>query len=202
MKKKNFIMTLLAIIILITIVAFFIVSSITLVIGLINIIKTFCTFIVNFYNTTDSVIVVAMITGAVSITGVVISSIVSKILDYRYNKKKYLYEKREEPYEKFIELIYKIMEDSKKEQGEKMTEDEMIKELSEFSKGLTLWGSNRVVKKWLKYRNSAVKGERKEMLIQMEDIIYEIRKDVGAGTKMGKGNILSLFINDIENIIG
>lgn len=55
-------------------------------------------FVENFVNTSDQVIVVAMITGAVSITGVVISSIVAKVVKYKYNVKKYLYDKREEPY--------------------------------------------------------------------------------------------------------
>ena len=40
-------------------------------------------FVENFVNTSEQVIVVAMITGAVSITGVVISSIVAKIVEYR-----------------------------------------------------------------------------------------------------------------------
>ncbi|MBO5470084.1 MAG: hypothetical protein J6A03_10160 [Lachnospiraceae bacterium] len=44
-------------------------------------------FVENFVNTSDQVIVVAMITGAVSITGVVISSIVAKIVEYKYNVK-------------------------------------------------------------------------------------------------------------------
>ena len=36
-------------------------------------------------------------------------------------EKKYLYDKREEPYKQFVEMIYKIMEDSPKKDGEKMT---------------------------------------------------------------------------------
>ena len=79
------------------------------------------TFVENFVNTSDQVIVVAMIIGAVSITGVVISSIVAKIVEYKYNVKKYLYDKREESYKQFVEMIYKIMEDSPKKDGEKMT---------------------------------------------------------------------------------
>ena len=156
-------------------------------------------FVENFVNTSDQVIVVAMITGAVSIIGVVISSIVAKIVEYEYNVKKYLYDKREEPYKQFVEMIYKIMEDSQKKDGEKMTEEEMIKTVSEFSKGLTLWGSNRVVKKWLKYRKSSIKGD-KNILWEMEDIIYEIRKDVGLGKRLKKGDMLSFFVNDIENL--
>lgn len=157
-------------------------------------------YVKKFVTTTDKVIVVAMITGAVSIVGVVISSIVAKIVDYRYNIKKYLYDKREEPYEKFIEMIYTIMENTKKNDSEKMSEEEITKMVSEFSKGLTLWGSNRVVKKWLRYRKSSLKGGGPEMLLELEDIIYEMRKDVGLRRKLKKGDMLSFFINDVEKI--
>lgn len=156
-------------------------------------------FVQNFVSTSDKVIVVAMITGAVSITGVVISSIVAKIVEYRFNVKKYLYDKREEPYKQFVEMIYKIMEDSKKSDEEKLSQEETIQMISEFSKGLTLWGSNRVVKKWLKYRKSSLKGD-KNVIWEMEDIIYEIRKDVGLGRKLKKGDMLAFFVNDIENL--
>ena len=43
--------------------------------------------------------------------------------------------------------------------------------------------------------------ESGELLLPLEDIIYEIRKDVGQRKKLGKGDALSIFINDIENII-
>lgn len=157
-------------------------------------------FLKKIMTTTDKVIIVAMITGGVSIVGVVISSIVAKIVDYRYNVKKYLYDKREEPYEQFINMIYTIMENAKKPKEKQMTEEEMEKMINEFSRGLTLWGSNRVIKKWLKYRNGADLRKGSETLLMLEDIIYEMRKDVGLRKKMKKGNMLSFFINDIENL--
>lgn len=157
-------------------------------------------FLKSFVNSTDKVIVVAMITGSVSIIGVIISSIFAKIVEYRFNVKKYLYDKREEPYKQFIEMIYTIIEDAKKTEDERMTEMEMAKLVSDFSKGLTLWGSNRVVKKWLKYRKSSLQGNSQKLLIEMEEIIYEIRRDVGLGRKLKKGDMLSFFINDIENL--
>ena len=52
-------------------------------------------FLKKFVSTTDQVIIVAMITGAVSIVGVVFTSVIGKIVDYRYKVKKYLYDKRE-----------------------------------------------------------------------------------------------------------
>ena len=69
------------------------------------------------------------------------------------------------------------MEDTKKSNSLKMSESEMLKQVSEFSKGLTLWGSNRVVKKWLKYRKASQTQPSTENLILLEDIIYEIRRD-------------------------
>lgn len=35
----------------------------------------------------------------------------------------------------------------------------------------------------------------------LEDIIYEIRRDVGQRKRLKKGDMLSFFINDIETII-
>lgn len=163
-----------------------------------NLFTTFGSFLSNFVSSTDKVIVVAMITGTVSITGVVISSIIAKIVEYRFNVKKLLYDKREIPYEQFIEMVYSIMEDTKKPEKKRMSEEEINKRVSEFSRGLTLWGSNRVVKKWIKYRKNAAQNPDKENLFLLEEIIYEMRKDVGLRRKMKKGVMLSFFIDDIE----
>ncbi len=158
-------------------------------------------YLKNFVSNTDKLIVVAMITGAVSITGVVISSIVARIVEYRFNVKKYLFDKRAQPYEQFISMVYKIMEDSKKPDKDRLSEEDMISMVSEFSKGLTLWGSNRVVKKWLKYRKQSINSGGTKTLLLMEDIIYEIRRDIGLGKRLKKGDMLSFFINDIETLI-
>ena len=64
----------------------------------------------------DAVVIVALITGSVSILGVVISSVVSKIIEYRQNTKRYLYGKKEEPYSEFIEMVYKIQKNVKEPQ--------------------------------------------------------------------------------------
>ena len=158
-------------------------------------------FLKKFVSTTDKVIIVAMITGMVSIIGVVFTSVIAKVIEYQYNVKKYLYDKREIPYEQFISIIYTIMEDTKKPINKQMTESDKFKMMSEFSKGLTLWGSNKVVKKWLRYRKAAMENMSPERsLLLLEDIIFEIRKDVGQRKRLGKGDVLSIFINDIENI--
>lgn len=99
-------------------------------------------------------------------------------------------------------MIYTIMENTKRPVSERMTESDISRMVSEFSKGLTLWGSNRVVKKWLKYKKASLSQPNADSLLLLEDIIYEIRKDVGLRKKLGKGDMLSIFINDVENVLG
>ena len=149
----------------------------------------------------DAVIIVALITGGVSILGVVLSSIVSKILEYRQSINRYLYEKREEPYSDFIEMVYKLQQKIKTE--ESYTEEEMIADVLKFSKKLTLWGSDSVIKKWLKFRENGQDLTKKdENLFVLEDIIFEIRNDMGQKRgKLRKGDLLSFFINDIHKYI-
>ena len=100
----------------------------------------------------DAVVIVALITGCVSIVGVLISSIVAKRIEYKRSRQEYLAKKREEPYGQFVDMVYKIQQNTKK--GDSYTEAQMLKDLSQFSKQITLWGSSRVVNKWVKFREN------------------------------------------------
>lgn len=150
----------------------------------------------------DAVIIVALITGTVSIVGVVLSSIVSKVLEYKQKRREYLYQKREEPYSEFIEMVYKVQESTK--QGKPYSDDEMITDMYKFSQKLTLWGSNRVIKKWLKFReysSNQPDGNNQNIVFIMEDIMYAMRKDMGL-KKLRKGDLLAFFVNDIRSLKG
>ncbi len=150
----------------------------------------------------DAVVIVALITGSVSILGVVISSIVSKIIEYRQNIKRYLYEKKEEPYSEFIEMVYKIQENVKK--NKEYNDKEMLDDIFSFSKKLTLWGSSKVIRKCLAFREISQEQNDNptDNLFILEEIIFEIRKDMGqkkSGLK--QGDILAFFVNDIKDYI-
>ena len=147
----------------------------------------------------DAVIVVALITGTVSIVSVVFSSIISKIIEYKQKRREYLYQKREEPYAEFVEVVYKLLDKTKRK--EEYPEEEMTADINRFSKKLTLWGSNRVIKKWLKFRETTTgkQPDAASTLFVMEDILFAMRKDLGL-RKMKRGNLLSFFINDIDSL--
>lgn len=150
----------------------------------------------------DSVVIVAIITGGISIVTVLISSVISKIIEYRQITKRYLYEKREKPYKDFVSMVYKLQKSTKNVQ-EEYTQDQMIKDISAFSESLTLWGSSRVIKKWIKFREfSQDKEKATQNLFLLEEIVFEIRKDMGQGKKgLKKGDLLSFFVNDIKNYL-
>ena len=67
----------------------------------------------------------------------------------------------------------------------------MLEDLSRFSRQITLWGSSKVVKKWVKFR---------ENLFLMEEIMNEMRKDLGL-KKVKKGNLLVFSVNDIKEVL-
>lgn len=150
----------------------------------------------NVVSKLDAVIIVALITGAVSIVGVIISSIVAKVIEHKKEKREYLAKKRETPYGEFVDMLYKIQQNSK---GKKVyTEAMMLEDLSKFSKQITLWGSPKVVKKWIKFReNGANPNAGMDNLLIMDDIMNEMRKDLGL-KKMKQGDLLGFFVNDIR----
>lgn len=159
----------------------------------------FITLITTIASNLEVVIIVALITGAVSITGVIISSIVAKVIDYKKNRREYLAQKREEPYKNFIDMVYKIQGNSKNRNA--YTEEMMVKDISKFSKELTLWGSSKVIDKWVKFKeNGANQESGTENLFLLEEIMNEMRKDLGL-KKVNKGNLLAFFVNDIKEYI-
>ncbi|CDA79106.1 hypothetical protein [Negativibacillus massiliensis] len=144
----------------------------------------------------DAVVIVALITGMVSIVGVVISSIVAKFIEYRKNRQNYLAQKREIPYGEFVDMIYKVQGTIKNKKS--YTQEEMIADISKFSKQLTLWGSHRVVNKWVKFRENGTDPESaKKNLLLMEDIMNEMRHDLGL-RRVKQGKLLAFFINDMK----
>ena len=145
----------------------------------------------------DAVVIVALITGLVSIVGVIISSIIAKIIDYRKSRQEYLTQKREKPYGEFVEMIYRVQKNTK-DPGT-YSDEQMLEDLSKFSKQITLWGSSRVINKWIEFReNGSDPKKAKDNLFLMEEIMNDMRKDLGL-KKVKKGNLLGFFVNNIKS---
>lgn len=144
----------------------------------------------------EAVVIVALITGTVSLTSVILSSIVAKSIDYKKSRKAYLAQKREKSYGAFVEMVYKVQKNSKN--ANSYTEKEMIEDMLSFSQELTLWGSKKVADKWVQFRlNGANPDSAQKNLLLLESIMNEMRHDMGV-KRVKKGNLLSFFVNDIK----
>ncbi|MDE6021309.1 MAG: hypothetical protein K2H01_10005, partial [Ruminococcus sp.] len=60
----------------------------------------------NIASKLDAVVIVALITGGVSIISVVFTTVIAKIIDYKQNRREYLTQKREMPYGEFVDMVY------------------------------------------------------------------------------------------------
>lgn len=145
----------------------------------------------------DTVVVVALITGAVSLVSVLFTSVISKIIEYKQKRRDYLNQKREESYEQFVDMYFKIHENAK---GiTKYSKEDMINDMLSFSRELILWGSNSVVEKWIDFRLNGYKQNESSIYL-IENILLEMRKDMGF-KKMKKGTLLKMIINNYDEHI-
>lgn len=144
--------------------------------------------------TFDAVIIVAIITGFVTIT----TTTFKAIWDIKQSRLHYLTQKREGAYYHFIEMIYKLNQSGKSEGA--YPSEEQIADLIKFSKEITLWGSTKVVEKWMEFREESLSNsDGKELLKISEQLMNEMRRDLGVSRVKEKA-LLSFFINDIENL--
>ena len=77
----------------------------------------FVDWLKNIASKLDAVVIVALITGTVSITGVVISSIISKVYDYKKQRQTYLAQKRENPTARLLKWFTKFSRTVKKKEA-------------------------------------------------------------------------------------
>lgn len=146
----------------------------------------------------DVVIVVALISGTISIIGIVLSSIVAKSLEYRRIRREYLTQKREIPYAQFIAMMYRLHQSNKP--GKEYPQEEMIEDLMKFSESITLWGSRKVIKDWGKFKENAAQKDALDNVFLSEKIMNDMRKDLGM-PRVKKGDLLIFYVNDIKEAI-
>lgn len=152
-------------------------------------------------STLDAAIIIALITGCVSIFTVVFGAILKEYLSYRFKKLEFLRNRREKPYRKLIEINFKMVQKSQRD--EEYTSEEMLDDYYEFGQELTLWGSKKAIKLWNDWRLASHRGkpDGTELLLLMEMILFQLRKDMGQRGGLAKGDILKLYINDFDEAI-
>ena len=112
-----------------------------------------------------------------------------------------LYEKKEPVYESLMNFMFDVLKKSKTD--ESFDEQEMIDFLMKFSKELMLWGSDDVVRAYVRWRRVTSSNPTPTvMLLALEDLFRAIRLDFGHTNKgIEKGDLLSFIITDIDETL-
>ncbi|MHB8808187.1 MAG: hypothetical protein ACYC59_11500, partial [Anaerolineaceae bacterium] len=143
----------------------------------------------------------ALITASGTVIVVFLSSYVGKYFERKKEIENRQREKKIEVYEEFMQKWFEKLVENKK-QEKSFSDDEFIKFLSKFTQKLILWGSDKVVKKYSQFRKQSLNTETSDptlTLYSFEEVLLEIRKDIGhSNSSLIKGDILTLFINDIK----
>ncbi|USR79025.1 hypothetical protein [Arcanobacterium pinnipediorum] len=149
------------------------------------------------FSALDTAIIVALITGTISTITYVVGNIVNNVME----KNSYLREKRKEPYYRLISMFYDVQAAHKEERD--MTQKELVEILNTFSKELTLWGSSKAINLWGKWRVQVGEGEAspEQTLFGMEEVMIQLRRDMGMRRGVKRGDLLRLFINNIDEFI-
>lgn len=116
-------------------------------------------------------------------------------------KNEYLREHREEPYMRLISLLYDFQAAAAK--GEQISEDELLRILTRFNKELTLWGSSKAIRVWGKWRAGSGQqtGDPSKLIFGMEQVMIQLRRDMGMKRGVKKGDLLRLTVNDIDSVL-
>lgn len=109
--------------------------------------------------------------------------------------------KKIELYDSFITFLMRVFVNNPN--SDKPKDEEITKFFAEKTPELIIYGSNKVIKKWGKLRISIDENhENAKKLFVFEDFIHETRIDLGhGGASYSKGDILRLFVNDIDNYL-
>lgn len=151
--------------------------------------------------------IATLITALISVFGVLIAA----VLSYRAMLKSKQAEKQKEIeqelrkqkapiYEEFSELLFKVLKTSKS--GEEVPQEELLEFIFKFNQKLLVWGGNNVIKEWSNFRVNTQSDDKYAVLFSVEDMLLAIREDMGhSNAKLKRGELLSVFINDIEPIL-
>ena len=145
----------------------------------------------------DPKIVIAIIGGTITISGYFIT----KHLDKKQKIEQQIREQKIPIYQEFIKFFFEMLH---RKDGEKMTQNELEKFVRDFNEKAIVWLSDDSLKAYITWRDKANKpdGEPMSSMLEFEKLLFSFRKDIGHKNQdIKKGDILSMFINDIDKYI-
>jgi hypothetical protein len=145
----------------------------------------------------------AIVAAFATVTVSVLTVVVGKRLEAAALITKEHREKKVPVYEDFIQFWFKHLFATKSGENP-LTDEEVIRFLSNYTQRIMVWGSDDVIAAWVKFRyssmNAAQSPNPSSVLDDYEKLILAIRRDLGHKNKgFQRGDILRLFVNDVDS---
>ena len=144
-------------------------------------------------------------------SGTVVAATAAVAMGRYYERKQDIEQTRRlqqiEIFDDFIEFMFRVLYDSRLP-GSDLTEGEMLAEFVRFTRRLAIWAPDSIIEAWSDVRRRlAAAGSAgqpsTEALFDFEAFLIDLRKTVGyPNTQLGRGDLLRLFVDDIDEHLG
>jgi hypothetical protein len=150
----------------------------------------------------DRTVAAALIAASATVIVSVVSVVFGNLYVYRLRVRRETRSKKIPVYEALLEFMFRFLGASEKKPAP--TEDEGREFMVKFNREFMVWGDDRVVAAWVKWRKHAgtPNADPKETMFLIEDLIRTIRRDVSHRNRgLIEGDLLAIFINDIDTVL-
>lgn len=108
---------------------------------------------------------------------------------------------RESRYIKLVSLVCEVP--ASERESKKVSQKRLNELVDQFNRELTLWGFSKAIRLWGYWRTSTAAGhsESLDLLLGMEKVLVQLRKDMGIRGRVCKGDILRPTINDLDELL-
>lgn len=182
-----------------------VVFSIALVAALLYTVFVLLRAAVSIFAVLDKTIAATLITAATTVVVAVITIVLGKLYEQRQQVQKENRDKRIPVYEDLLKFMFRFFDAAAVEKP--VVQEEMNVFMSDFNQRFIVWGSDAVIAAWVRWRKYATMAATAPAtapvaLFVYEDLIYAIRRDLGhRNSNLGRGDILAIFINDVDQIL-
>ncbi len=138
----------------------------------------------------------------------VFSVMTGKYLEKKRSVEQDLRERKIPLYLHFFEFTMNYLLKDRLSNEHKPREEDLVKDLIQFTTNLMIWGSDEVILQWGRYRSSLPSPDQSTNpngtnIFELEKLLMLIRKDLGHKNKnLAPGDLLELFVNDIDSYKG
>ncbi len=145
----------------------------------------------------------AAVTASATVLVSVVSLIVAKYFEGQRDIKQEHRRQKLPVYEEFISFMFDLLWSKKLGKGS-ITPIDIERFAADFAKRMLLVGSDDVLKHYMSFREVSASGGSTGIrpIVEWENLVYAMRRDLGHANKgLKQGQLLSLFINDVQKFI-